>query len=164
MGKLWTYAKNTKEQIADIFINKKWNNSSLNCDAYSSFESVSSNYRIVEAKIRLCLRRNTARTTTTIHYDLSLLNNRDIRTKGVPLKLMDMFTNFGRIVLSIENDINTQLAKAWSAIEKLLVMWNSDLTDKIKRSFFQASVVSILLYGCTTLTQTKCMEKKLDGN
>ena len=34
----------------------------------------------------------------------------------------------------------------------------------MKRSFFQAAVVSILLYGCTTWTQTKRMEKKLDGN
>ena len=43
-------------------------------------------------------------------------------------------------------------------------MWKSDMTDKIKCSFFQAAVVSILLYGCTTWTLTKCMEKKLDGN
>ena len=34
----------------------------------------------------------------------------------------------------------------------------------MKRSFFQASIVSILLYGCTTWTLTKRMEKKLDGN
>ena len=34
----------------------------------------------------------------------------------------------------------------------------------MKRSFFQAVVVSILLYGCTTWTLTKRMEKKLDGN
>ena len=38
----------------------------------------------------------------------------------------------------------------------------SDLTDKMKRSFFQAAVVSILLYGCTW-TLTKPLEK-LDGN
>ena len=38
------------------------------------------------------------------------------------------------------------------------------LTDKMKRSFFQAEVVSILLYGCTTWTLTKRMEKKQDGN
>ena len=31
-------------------------------------------------------------------------------------------------------------------------------------SFFQAAVVSILLYGCTTWTLTKRLEKKLDGN
>ena len=34
----------------------------------------------------------------------------------------------------------------------------------MKRSFFQATVVSILLYGCTTWTLTKRMEKKLDCN
>ena len=34
----------------------------------------------------------------------------------------------------------------------------------MKRSFFQAVVVSILLYGCTTWTLTKRLEKKLDGN
>ena len=34
----------------------------------------------------------------------------------------------------------------------------------MKRSFFQAAVVSILLYGCTTWTLTKRLEKKLNGN
>ena len=38
------------------------------------------------------------------------------------------------------------------------------MTDKMKRSFFQAAVVSILLYGCTTWMLTKRLEKKLDGN
>ena len=38
----------------------------------------------------------------------------------------------------------------------------SDLTDKIKCSFFQ--VMLILLYQCATWTLTKCMQKKLDGN
>ena len=34
----------------------------------------------------------------------------------------------------------------------------------MKSSFFQAVVMSILLYGCTTWTLTKWLEKKLDGN
>ena len=34
----------------------------------------------------------------------------------------------------------------------------------MKHSFFQAAVTSILLYGCTTWTLTKRLEKKLDGN
>ena len=33
----------------------------------------------------------------------------------------------------------------------------------MKRSFFQAAVVSILLYGCTTWKLTKRLRKKLDG-
>ena len=50
------------------------------------------------------------------------------------------------------------------AIDRLSIIWKSDLIDKMKRSFFQAAVVSILLYGCTTWTLTKRLEKKLDGN
>ena len=46
----------------------------------------------------------------------------------------------------------------------LSIIWKSDLTDKMKRSFFEAAVASILLYGCTTWTLTKLLEKKLDGN
>ena len=57
--------------------------------------------------------------------------------------------------------------------------WDNNLKDKclqwaccvsnkrslyMKRSFFQATVVSILLYGCTTWMLTKRLEKKLDGN
>ena len=34
----------------------------------------------------------------------------------------------------------------------------------MKRSFFQAAVLSILLYRCTTWTLTKRLEKKIDGN
>ena len=34
----------------------------------------------------------------------------------------------------------------------------------MKHSFFQAVVVSILLYECTILTLTQRLEKKLDGN
>ena len=65
---------------------------------------------------------------------------------------------------SVPRVINTQLAKAWIAIDKLSVIWKSDLTDKMKRSFFQAAIGSILLYGCTTWTLTKWTEKNLDGN
>ena len=51
-----------------------------------------------------------------------------------------------------------------SFIDRLSIIWKSDLTDKIKRSFFQAAVVSILLYGCTTWTLTKRLTNNLDGN
>ena len=46
----------------------------------------------------------------------------------------------------------------------LSIIRKSNLTDKMKCSFFQAAVVSILLHGCTTWTLTKRLEKKLDGN
>ena len=82
-GKLWThtYANKGKAQIDYLFINRKWRNSAMNCEAYSTFEGVSSDHRIVTAKIRLSLRKNATRTATTRHYDWALLNNRDIRDK-----------------------------------------------------------------------------------
>ena len=89
--------------------------------------------------------------------DISTLN-------GSSLNLVDKFTDLGSSVSSTDTDINTRLAKAWTATDRLSVNWKSDLTDKMKRSFFQAAVVSILLYGCTTWTLIKRREKNLDGN
>ena len=74
----------------------------------------------------------------------------DITLNGNPQKLVDKFTYLGSSVSSTETDINTRLAKAWTAIGWLTVIWKSDLTDKIKRSFFQAAIVLIVLYRCTT--------------
>ena len=87
-GKLWTYTytNNTKAQIDDVLINKKWKNSAMNYEAYSSFEGVSTDHWIVMAKIRLSLRKNAKRTATTKHYDWALLNNRDIRERRIRIK------------------------------------------------------------------------------
>ena len=77
-GKLWTYtyANNAKARIDYVLINKKWNYSALNCEAYSSFEGLNSGHRIVTAKIRLSLQRNAARTATTVHWDWSILKTK----------------------------------------------------------------------------------------
>ena len=82
-GKLWTYtyANKSKAQIDYVLINRKWKNSAMNCEAYSSFEGVSSDHRIVTAKVRISLRKNATRKATTKHYNWALLNNRDIRDK-----------------------------------------------------------------------------------
>ena len=75
------------------------------------------------------------------------------------LKLVDKFAYLGRSVSSTENDINALLANAWTATDKLLAKWKSDLFDKIKRNFFQAADVSILQWMLT-----KRLNKKFDGN
>ena len=85
--------------------------------------------------------------------DISTLN-------GSSLKLVDKFTYLRSSVSSTENDINTRLAKALKAINRLSAIWESDLSDKIKRNFVQTVVVSILLYGRTSETLTKRIEKK----
>ena len=117
-------------------------------------------YSLEQAAAGICLHVNAHKTKYMCFNqtgDISTLN-------GSSLKLVDKFTYLGSSVSSTDNDIDTRLAKGWTAINRLSVIWKSELTDKMKRSFFQTAVVSIQLYGCTTRTLTKRMEKKLDGN
>ena len=83
---------------------------------------------------------------------------------GTSLKPVDKFTYLGSSVSSTEKDIATWLTKVWTVINKLSIIWKSNLTNKMKRSFFQAVVMLILLYGCTTWMLTKQLEKKIDSN
>ena len=64
---------------------------------------------------------------------------------GTSQKMVDKFTYLGSSISSTEKDIDSRLTKAWTAIDRLLIKWKSDLTDKMKRSFFQAAAISILL-------------------
>ena len=64
--------------------------------------------------------------------DISTLN-------GSSLKLVDKFTYQESSVSSTETDINTRLAKALAAIDRLSVIWKSDLANKMKPSFFPSS-------------------------
>ena len=73
--------------------------------------------------------------------DISILN-------GDSLKLVDKFTYLGSSVSSTENHIIMCLVKVWTATDKLSIIWKSNLSDKIKRNFFQAAVLSILPHGC----------------
>ena len=59
--------------------------------------------------------------------------------KSGPLKLVVKFTIIGRSISSTKYNINTRLAMAWTATDRLSVILKSDLTDKIKSSFFQGS-------------------------
>ena len=63
-------------------------------------------------------------------------------------------------ILSIENDFNVRLAKAWTAIDRLSIIWKSNLSDKIKAQFFPSSD----RVSSTIWSLTKRIEKKLDGN
>ena len=89
--------------------------------------------------------------------DISTLN-------GGSQKLVDKSTYLGSSVSSTESNINMCLAKAWTAIDRLSIIWKSDIFDKIKRNLFQTAIVLVLLYGYTTWTLAKRFEKKLDRN
>ena len=62
-GKLWTfvYPNGEKAQLDCILINKEWQNSATNAEAYNSFSSVGSDHRIITAKLKLELRASKPR-------------------------------------------------------------------------------------------------------
>ena len=43
------------------------------------------------------------------------------------------------------------------------MIWKSSLPANLKRKYFQATVESVLVYGATSWTLTKSLEKSLDG-
>ena len=117
---IFIHANHSKALIDYVFINKKWKNSAMNCEAYS-FEAVSSDNRRVTAKIRLSLQKNATWTANTKHYDWVLLNNWDIRDKYV-LELRNRFetlqekTEKGTPNEEYENFVNAYLEAAAKCI------------------------------------------------
>ena len=71
----------------------------------------------------------------------------DISTlKGGPLKLLDKFTYLRSSVSATKKDINMWLAKAWTTIDRLSVIYKSDLTDKIKQFFSSSCCIDIAIW------------------
>ena len=76
-------------------------------------------------------------------------------------KLEHNFPYHGSKISATESDVSIRIEKAWTVIDRLSIMWTSDFSDKIKRKLFIAVAVPVLLYGYTTWTLNKRLEKKL---
>ena len=88
----------------------------------------------------------------------------DISTQNGKLSKSSWQVHLPRKQCLINRDRHRHTTKTWTAINRLSVIGKSDLTDRRKRSFFQAAIVSILIYGYSAWMLTKRLEKKLDGN
>lgn len=82
----------------------------------------------------------------------------------MPLKNVNEFSYLGSNIASTEKDVITHITKAWMALDILRMIWKSTLPDRMKRQFFRAVVESVLVYGSSTWTLTKRLEKLLDGS
>ena len=83
--------------------------------------------------------------------------------KDEDIKRVSDFKYLGSYIASTEKDVKVRLAKAWTALNGMNKIWKSTLPDKLKRNFFRATVESVLVYGATTWTLTKTLEKQLNG-
>ena len=82
---------------------------------------------------------------------------------GKDIKSVEEFTYLGSSITSSQKDIDIRVGKAWGAIKNLNSIWKSTLPINLKRDFFRATVETVLLYGSTTWTLTKKLEKKING-
>ena len=64
---------------------------------------------------------------------------------------------------SSEKDFEIRKAMAWSACNKLKLIWSSNLSRNLKIRLFRATVESVLLYNSETWTINKSMQRKIDG-
>ena len=102
-GKKWTftYPNGVRSQIDFILINKKWVNSAKNYEPFNSFDTVSSDYRIITATIQFSLRANKPKTAKNPQYDWSVLRNSDISNQ-FKISLTNRYTT-----LQVENTENS---------------------------------------------------------
>ena len=95
-------------------------------------------------------------------YKMCFNQTGNISTLGSSsLKLVDKFAYLGSCVSSNKKDIDKRLAKAWTAIDRLVVIWKSEMTNKMKQFFPSSSRVDTAIW---MHYMTKQMEKKLNGN
>ena len=73
-------------------------------------------------------------------------------------KLFKMCLHTGHTLLLMN------ISSMYEEINGLSESHGTDLSNKIECNFFQAAIISILLYVCITWTLTKNIEKKLGGN
>ena len=78
---------------------------------------------------------------------------------GKLLKLVDLFTYLSSNISSTESNVNRHIGKKWTAIDWLLIIWKSDLSDEMKWDFFQTMAVTVLLCGWPAWTVMKHKEK-----
>ena len=67
------YPNRERAQLDHILINKKWQNSAMDCQSYNTMCSVQSDHRLCTAKIRLSLRTCQLLKTKKVSFDWSRL-------------------------------------------------------------------------------------------
>ena len=103
-----------KGNIDHILINKKWKNSAIDCAAYNTFHSVSSDHKLFTIKCRLCLRANKSRKYLPKFDWSKLMCNKDIKEK-FPKEIKNRFEAL-QSDNNTDNDPSTMYNISWKLI------------------------------------------------
>ena len=91
-------------------------------------------------------------------------NNSCIKSlKGKIIKQVNDFKYLGSYVASTDHDFNVRIGQACAALNNMISIWKSNLSVKLNKNVFRATVESILVYGSITWTLAYSIEKKIDG-
>ena len=108
--------------------------------------------RVENAAQIVGLQRNVTKTEFMLYHqppgDIISLN-------GGKLKKVEDFKYLGSWIRNSEKDVGIRIAKAWSAMNKMDMIWKSELRRDLKIQYFRATVECALLYGSESWTLTK---------
>ena len=80
----------------------------------------------------------------TEYISMNQKNNSCITLKGKIIKQVNYFKYLGSYVASTDHDVNVRIGQAWAALNNMTSIWKSNLSVKLKKNFFRATVESIL--------------------
>ena len=80
----------------------------------------------------------------TVYISMNQKNNSCITLKGKIIKQVNYFKYLGSYVASTDHDVNVRIGQAWAALNNMTSIWKSNLSVKLKKNFFRATVESIL--------------------
>ena len=131
-GKLWTYISpgGSKCQLDYILVRRKWRNSMLNAEAYSTFASVGSDHRMVSARVRLSLRKSKAMAKKKQH-DWNLFRNDSNLQRQYSIEVHNRFQP-----LEIEDESATERYERFVTAHKEAASEVIPVKKKAKKSQF----------------------------
>jgi hypothetical protein len=94
-------------------------------------------------------REKTEVMTFNIDHASSNSSGSGVHLSGVELTRVDNFRYLGSMMKSTTSDFESRRGLAWSAFASMERIWKAEHLDlALKLRIFQASVLSVLLYGC----------------
>ena len=85
--------------------------------------------------------------TSKTEFMMYNLTEGDIATNvGTKLKCVEDFKYLGSWVHKSANDLNIRIALAWTALNKMSIVWKSSLSRQLKIRFFFEQLLSLFCY------------------
>ena len=101
-------------------------------------------HKIEEAAAEIGLGVNADKTE---YISLNQKNNSCLKSlKDKIIKQVNDFKYLGSYVASTDHDVTVRIGQAWAALNNMTSIWKSNLSVKLKKNFFRATVESILVY------------------